>query len=125
MVLKRRFKYNKRGIALRNGLVIFQFAVSAILIICTVMVNKQMQFMLGDKLGFRRDNIIFLDGLSQLRALSSQGTMVDARQSFIDEISKIAGVEEVTKCSGLPGKDESGGGATWVALETITPVPKK
>ena len=117
MVLKGRFKYNKRGIALRNGLVIFQFAVSAILIICTVMVNKQMQFMLGDKLGFRRDNIIFLDGLSQLRALSSQGTMVDARQSFIDEISKIAGVEEVTKCSGLPGKDESGGGATWVALE--------
>ena len=54
LVLKGRFKSNRRGIALRNALVIFQFAISVILIICTIVVNNQMQFVLGDQLGFKK-----------------------------------------------------------------------
>jgi putative ABC transport system permease protein len=114
-VLKGRFKSDRRGIALRNGLVIFQFAVSVILIICTMVVNNQMQYVLGDKLGFKRDHIITLKGVWQLR--NQQGAGYGRSVSFIDEISKISGVEEVSKCSDLPGEDESGGGATWVALD--------
>lgn len=34
-----------------------------------------------------------------------------------DEVSKISGVENITKCDGLPGEDESAGGGTWVALD--------
>src|SRR5688572_24139522 len=50
MVLKGRFKSNRYGLALRNGLVIFQFAISVILIISTIVVNRQMNYMLGNKL---------------------------------------------------------------------------
>ena len=57
-VLKGRFKAGTGGVALRNGLVIFQFAISVILIICTIVINSQMQYMLGNKLGFTKDNII-------------------------------------------------------------------
>ncbi len=111
-VLKGRFKSNRRGVALRNGLVIFQFTISVILIICTIVVNRQMQYVLGDQLGFRHDHIIAVEGIRQLR-----NGFENKSQSFVDEISKIAGVENVAECSDLPGNDDSGGGGTWVALD--------
>jgi putative ABC transport system permease protein len=116
MVLKGKFISNRRSIALRNGLVIFQFAISVILIICTIVVNKQMQFMLGDKLGFKRDHIISIERVWQLNN-RTRDRVTDSRKSFADEISKIPGVEDITECAQLPGNDESGGGATWVAID--------
>ena len=61
-VLKGRFKSGSGGVALRNALVVFQFAISVILIICTIVINSQMQFMLGNKLGFTKDNVIAIKG---------------------------------------------------------------
>lgn len=116
-VLKGRFKSNKRGIALRNGLVIFQFAISVILIISTIIVNKQMQFGLGDKLGFRKENIICVEGVWRLGTMSRDGHFEDRARTFIDDISKISGVGEIAKCDILPANDDSGGGATWVAID--------
>jgi putative ABC transport system permease protein len=92
-VLKGRFKSSKGGVALRNGLVIFQFAISVILIICTIVINSQMQFMLGNKLGFTKDNIIAIDGTYRLQ---------NNRQAFINEVSKINGVEDWSFCNDLP-----------------------
>ncbi len=51
-VLKGKFKSNKAGMTLRNSLVIFQFAISVILIISTIVVNRQMHYMLNEALGF-------------------------------------------------------------------------
>ncbi|HLK29367.1 MAG TPA: ABC transporter permease [Puia sp.] len=113
MVLKGRFKSSRRGVVLRNSLVVFQFSISVILIICTIVVNKQMQYVLGDQLGFKKDHIISVDRVWQL----NDGKPGDNRHAFVDEISKIAGVENITACNGLPGEDESAGGATWVALD--------
>ncbi|MBS1935823.1 MAG: ABC transporter permease, partial [Bacteroidetes bacterium] len=113
MVLKGRFKSSNRGVLLRNGLVVFQFSISVILIICTIVVNRQMQYMLGDRLGFKKDHIISISRVWQV----NDGRSGDKRQAFVDEISKIAGVENITECGGLPGEDESGTGGTWVALE--------
>jgi putative ABC transport system permease protein len=95
MVLKGKFKSNKYGTALRNGLVVFQFAISVILIICTIIVNQQMQYMLGDKLGFRKDHIIIVERADLLR---------DKSKAFNNELSKISGVEAVSNCSSLPGQ---------------------
>ncbi len=116
MVLKGKFRSNWRGIALRNGLVIFQFAISVILIICTIVVNMQMQYMLGDKLGFKKDHIISVERVWQLNNRNGD-RVTDFRKSFVDDISKIPGVEDITECDELPGTDESGGGATWVAKD--------
>jgi putative ABC transport system permease protein len=76
-----------------------------------------MQYVLGDQLGFKRDHIITVDGLWQLRISKSGEQFVDARQSFVDELSRIPGVLDISKCSGLPGDDESMGGATWVSVD--------
>ncbi|MBS1934475.1 MAG: ABC transporter permease, partial [Bacteroidetes bacterium] len=95
MVLKGKFKSNKYGMVLRNGLVVFQFAISVILIICTIIVNQQMKYMLGDKLGFRKDHIIEIERADLLK---------DKSKSFNDEVAKIAGVEVVSNCSSFPGE---------------------
>ena len=116
LVLKGRFKSNRSGIALRNGLVVFQFAISVILIICTIVVNRQMQYMLGDELGFKKDHIVRIDGMGQIRRIKSGDSVINGRQAFVDEVLKIPGVDDVTE-SELPGNDESGGGGTWVALD--------
>ena len=50
-VLRGRLTSNRYGHALRNGLVGFQFFISVILIVCTLVVNRQMGYVLGDKLG--------------------------------------------------------------------------
>lgn len=92
-VLKGRFKSGSGGVALRNGLVVFQFAVSVILIICTIVINSQVQFMLGNKLGFTKDNVIAVEGMYRLQ---------NNRQAFINEISKISGIEDRSFCSDLP-----------------------
>ncbi len=106
LVLKGKFKSNKYGTALRNGLVVFQFAISVILIICTIVVNKQMQYMLSDKLGFRKDRIIEIERADLLR---------DKSKAFNDEMLKIGGVEAVSSCSSFPG----GNGFFGSAFQTL------
>ncbi len=93
-VLKGRFKSNKTGLALRNGLVIFQFAISIILIICTIIVNQQMHFMLGENLGFKKDHVIIIDRADLL------GKQTDA---FKNELLKIPGVASISNASSMPG----------------------
>ncbi len=94
VVLKGKFKSGTYGMALRNGLVIFQFSISVILIICTIIVNRQMNYMLGDRLGFKKDRIIAIE----------RSDLLDRQtQAFKTEVSKISGIESVSSASALPG----------------------
>ncbi|MCK5149017.1 ABC transporter permease [bacterium] len=49
-----------RRAMLRNGLVVSQFAISVILIIGTVVVLRQMQFIQSKDLGFNKDNVLVI-----------------------------------------------------------------
>jgi len=94
-VLKGKFQSNRYGIALRNGLVIFQFAISIVLIICTIVVNRQMNYMLGDKLGFAKDHVIEIARTDLLGAKTP---------AFRNELAGIAGVEKIGGTSSMPGE---------------------
>jgi putative ABC transport system permease protein len=54
-------------IGIRNGLIIFQNLVSIILICCTLIANRQFQFMNKTDLGFNKKNVIILKINSQLK----------------------------------------------------------
>ncbi len=95
MVLKGRFKSQKYGLALRNGLVVFQFAISVILIVSTLMVNRQMRFMLGQKIGFRKDHVIIVERTDLLDKRS---------EAFKTNLEKIGGVESVSGTTAMPGQ---------------------
>jgi putative ABC transport system permease protein len=96
LVLKGKFTSNRYGLILRNGLVVFQFALSIILIISTIIVNRQMQYMTGDQLGFKKDHIFVLQNAFYL----GQHT-----QAFKDQLSGTAGVEKISGCFNLPGSE--------------------
>lgn len=59
-VLKGKFQAGKNGISLRSGLVVFQFFISASLIIGTVVVFKQLQYIKNKSLGYNREQILVL-----------------------------------------------------------------
>jgi putative ABC transport system permease protein len=94
-VLKGKFKSNKYGMALRNSLVVFQFAISVILIVCTIVVNKQMRFMLNEALGFNKDHVIVVERADLLG---------EQTRAFENELGKIPGVETVSGATALPGQ---------------------
>jgi putative ABC transport system permease protein len=112
-VLKGRFRSNKKGLVLRNGLVVFQFAISVVLIIAAIVVNQQMRYMLGDRLGFRKDQIIVVE----------RADLLDQRtEAFKTSLLKIPGVEFVSGTTAMPGT-QNFFGTTWQkenAKESLT-----
>ncbi len=94
LVLKGKFQSGRQGIGLRNGLVVFQFGISVILIICTLIVNQQMEYVTGNKLGFKKDLVLSIERTDLLDK---------NREAFKDEVLKISGVKTITGTSALPG----------------------
>jgi putative ABC transport system permease protein len=57
-VLKGEITKGKRGNSIRHALIVFQFAISIALIICTIIVSKQVNYLKYQDLGFNDKNII-------------------------------------------------------------------
>jgi putative ABC transport system permease protein len=112
MVLKGRFRSNKYGLALRNGLVIFQFAISVILIIATIVVNNQMNYMLGNKLGFKKDHIIVVERTDLVE---------NQFPAFKNELLGISGVEFASGTNTMPG-NQNFFGTTWQEVGSKSPM---
>lgn len=56
----------KGKVSLRSLLVVFQFSISIILIICTILVSQQLEYIQNKKLGFDKDNIIYIPAKADL-----------------------------------------------------------
>jgi putative ABC transport system permease protein len=78
---------------IRNGLVIFQFAISVFLIVSTMVVFQQVNFIQNKDLGFQKDQIIVIDDIY------AAGNQVE---SFKQEVKRISQVESVSLSSYLP-----------------------
>ncbi len=85
-VLKGRFSTSRKGNRLRNSLVVLQFAISIILISMTLVVSRQMDFMLNKDLGFSKENQIVVE---RAYALGPQA------EAFKQELRSLPGVVEV------------------------------
>ncbi len=77
-VLKGKLKDSVQGIRLRKTLVVGQFMVSILLIICTLMVSSQISFIRSKSLGFDKDQLISLslDSLARTRLSAFKNTML-------------------------------------------------
>jgi putative ABC transport system permease protein len=112
MVLKGRFKSGGYGLALRNGLVVFQFFISIVLIISTIVVNRQMNYMLGNKLGFKKDHVIVLERTDMVE---------NQLPAFKNELLAISGVESASGTSTMPG-NQNFFGTTWQEVGSKAPM---
>ncbi len=73
---------------LAKGLVVFQFAISAIFVISSIVVGNQMRFMLNKDMGFSKDAIIRFDSYFK--------DDIDKRKMLAGRLREIPGVEKVS-----------------------------
>jgi putative ABC transport system permease protein len=94
-VLKGRITNSLAAISLRKALVVFQFVISAGLIIAAVIINHQMNYLRSTDLGFSKEQQIVIPLLSN--------TAKNIYPSFKDELSRNARVSSVGASSYYPG----------------------
>jgi len=98
-VLKGNFGRSKNGIWLRNGMLIFQFAIAAFFIIGSYIVYDQIQYLQNKDLGFKGNQVISvaLNFPSSDYEVENPEKNIYRKYSFIkDQLSKIKGVEEIS-----------------------------
>jgi len=93
-VLRGPLKSGSGGKILRSILVVVQMAVSVIIILATLIVYKQVNYMLNKDLGFNKENLM---------VISRAGALGEKQQTFIDEVKKLSGVEQVSHSTAVPG----------------------
>lgn len=96
-VLKGKFSTGRKGIILRKGLVVTQFTIAISMIIGTIVVYNQLEFMRNEDLGFTKDHILVID--------TYQDKQKDA---YKEEILKIPGVKSTSFASSIPGGGNMG-----------------
>jgi len=78
---------------LRNSLVVFQFVISIILIIGTVVIYNQLNYIRNKDVGFDRSQVLVINNTSAL---------ADHASTFKNELLKISGVQDATMSGYLP-----------------------
>lgn len=106
VVMKGNFASNSKGAWLRNGLVIFQFFISIVLIVGTMVVSDQMRYMQTKELGYNKEQLLVVERTFNLG---------DKLQTFKDEIEKIPGVVSTAATSSKLGNEGDMFGAQFQA----------
>lgn len=98
----------------RRILVVFQFAISIAMIICTIMVYRQLSFVDRKDLGMERDNVIF----TELR-----GKTIGSYQELKNALMQHNSIISVTRAGNLPFEiGSNSGGLNWEGKETTDEV---
>ncbi|MGN6494385.1 MAG: ABC transporter permease [Agriterribacter sp.] len=92
-VLKGEVSRGTKSSLIRNGLVVFQFATSIILIIGTLVIYNQTKYILNKKIGFDKDQVLLIQGTH---------TLGEKTQNFKDELLKLSQVKNVSVSDYLP-----------------------
>src|SRR5579859_896703 len=91
-VLKAALPSGTRGDALfRQGLVVFQFALSIVLILATILITQQIHYMQNARLGYDRENLVYLPIEGEL------GKKLEVLQA---EAKQLPGIANLTLYSG-------------------------
>jgi putative ABC transport system permease protein len=99
-VLKGNFYHSRSGRVLREGLVVFQFAISIVLIIGAMTIYKQVSFMREKELGFDKDHVMLLPNVR-----AGVGTVKPGDK--FEEIRKLSGVIDIARADGIFGYSNS------------------
>ncbi len=92
-VLKGSLTFTSGAKFFRKGLVVFQFTLAIILIVGTIMIYRQMQFIHTKNIGYNRNNLLYIP---------LEGELIKNYPVFKDEASKIPGVQFISKMKESP-----------------------
>jgi putative ABC transport system permease protein len=100
-VLKGSVKNSVKNGRLRRVLVVFQFAVSILLIIGTMIMYRQISYMLNKDVGFNKEQLIVIN---RADALGSK------MKSFKEVVKNIPGVVNISSSTAVPGRSNNNNG---------------
>ncbi|GAO41925.1 ABC transporter permease [Flavihumibacter petaseus] len=101
LVLKGKLNAGFKRSYFRNSLVVLQFCISIVLIIGTLVIYQQLEFIRNRKIGYNRDQVLILQ---------NTGPLGDNTKAFTESVRKLAGIEGVSSSADMPtavGFDES------------------
>lgn len=83
----------RKGLLVRNSLVVFQFTISTIIIVGTVVVYKQLNFFRNTDLGFNKENVV---------TVTSTNRLGKSEESFRQAIAQVQGVTNASIATSIP-----------------------
>ncbi len=109
-VLKGLLRFNPSAVWLRKGLVVFQFSLSIFLILGMIVIYRQISFIHTKSLGFDKEDLVLV---------TLEGELKKNFKIFKDELSKQAGIKNITTSSNSPMEiGSSTGGVRWPGKDT-------
>lgn len=106
--LKGKFSSKTGGRLFRKTLIIFQFGISIFVIICTFLMEKQIEFLRNTDLGFENENVVLIPLQDSL--------VVNQMEAIKSEYKRLPGVSEASTAYGVPGLGV-GGSVFWVETD--------
>lgn len=104
-VLKGLPKFSNGAFWLRKGLVVFQFMLSIIIIIGTIVVSKQVNYIQIINLGYDRENLLYIP---------LEGDLTPKYSVFKNTVMNMPGIKDVSRISQDPTQITNGtGGVSW------------
>jgi putative ABC transport system permease protein len=104
LLLKNKVQQGKEHLSLRRGLVVFQFSLSIIMIIATLVVFLQMKYVNTANMGFNKEQLVVVD--------INSGPVRRGAETIKNEYAKIPGVKSVSATSRVPGE--------WKVITRVT-----
>lgn len=97
-VLKGSVRNSMKNGKLRRVLVVFQFAVSILLIVGTMIMYRQIKYMLNKDVGFNKEQLMVINGADALGK---------KMKSFKDIVKDIPGVVNIASSTAVPGRNNN------------------
>ncbi len=94
--IKGNLNSSPKGLGLRKALIVFQFFISAGLLLATFLVLSQINFMREQDLGFDKEQILVVDAIN--------GTGKTLGQTYKTELERLTNVQSVSFTNALPGR---------------------
>ncbi len=100
-VLKGKIQTSSTGLQIRKGLIIAQFLATIILLVGTIVVTKQINFMQEQPIGSDLDNVIAIKG--EILSKKNDSIMMQDFTTLLNEIKKLPFVSSASVAQTYPG----------------------
>lgn len=94
LVLKKQLGVGKNSQSFRNGLVVFQFATTLTLVICTLVVQRQLNYIQQRDPGFLREQLVIIHNDGEIQN--------HQREDFMGRLASTTQVESMSFSTGIP-----------------------
>jgi len=96
--IKGNIKFRLDAILFRKGLIVFQFTLSILLTILTIVVGKQVRYIQNRNIGFERDNLVYIP---------IEGSLEKQYAVFREKAAKLNGIKLISQMTSAPTSIDS------------------